>query len=314
MVENNESLKQIDIEEKNLVDEIHRLYKRVEKEQEEISYILSAGSAKNEVEFRNNAEYWHNRKRLIDEIRQREENIKKITGIGKVYNNFIRELEAQEQESLTMKEVHLKDELVSIEEELSKVTEQKGGIVERIKQIESSDKSSVLRNEKAIKLQQLYQKSKEWAVLMLAKAIMHKAIERYEKERKPGVIKSAQTFFSRFTINKYTQIYAPLGETRIYVEDNTGLRKELQELSRGCTEQLYLALRLGFIYELNKRAEHLPVVFDDILVNFDPDRLYAACETIKELSKSNQVLYFTCHPETAKILHDITHEARVVNI
>ena len=46
----------------------------------------------------------------------------------------------------------------------------------------------------------------------------------------------------------------------------------MDELSRGTGEQLYLALRFGLIEEFAGQAEPLPVVMDDILVNFDVER------------------------------------------
>jgi uncharacterized protein YhaN len=40
---------------------------------------------------------------------------------------------------------------------------------------------------------------------------------------------------------------------------------------------------------------------DDILVNFDSERVRAAITTMLELAESNQVLFFTCHPETVSL-------------
>jgi uncharacterized protein YhaN len=37
---------------------------------------------------------------------------------------------------------------------------------------------------------------------------------------------------------------------------------------------------------------------DDILVNFDDERAARAARSIEELATRQQVMYFTCHPET----------------
>jgi uncharacterized protein YhaN len=58
------------------------------------------------------------------------------------------------------------------------------------------------------------------------------------------------------TLGRYSRIFAPLDESRIYVEDKDGRRKDI-DLSRGTAEQLYLSLRFGFVREFNKRAESL---------------------------------------------------------
>ena len=212
------------------------------------------------------------------------------------------------------KELQLKESLDEIEINISELREKRGGIVKEIEQLERREEGSSLRMEKTVKMQKLKKKSEEWAVLTLARTIMGKAIEKYEHERQPGVIKEAQSFYSKMTLGRYSRIFAPLDEAKIYVEDKDGRRKNIQDLSRGTAEQLYLSLRFGFIREFSKRSESLPIVFDDILVNFDPERFRAACEAIKELAKTNQILYFTCHPESADLLTKIILGSKMIDI
>jgi uncharacterized protein YhaN len=47
---------------------------------------------------------------------------------------------------------------------------------------------------------------------------------------------------------------------------------------------------------------------DDILVNFDPIRAPEAAGAILELSKHQQVLFFTCHPETIEHFKKIDNQ------
>lgn len=109
-------------------------------------------------------------------------------------------------------------------------------------------------------------------------------------------------------------IYSPLNSSEIFVEDQNGKQKNILQLSSGTAEQLYLALRFGFIRELGKHSELLPIVFDDILVNFDPDRSRSAGASIIELAETNQIFYFTCHPETKEMFMDLAPEAKVIEL
>ena len=95
--------------------------------------------------------------------------------------------------------------------------------------------------------------------------------------------------------------------------DFTGASKQPAELSRGTREQLYLALRFGLIREFGDHSERLPVVVDEALVNFDPGRARLAAESFAELSQTNQVLVFTCHPATADMFAEAAG-AQVVDI
>ena len=313
-LDDSERLKQLNINEENLNLELQIPEEKIEKQNREFSELLFSGFAESETEFRENARSWEERNTLTSDVLQRQQSIKRISGDGEPYSDFIKELEETTLEVLKEKELQLKEGFEEIEKNLSEFREDRGGIAKEIEQIERREEGSSLRMKKTVKMQKLKKKSEEWSTLILAKTIMKKAVEKYEKERQPGVIKEAQSFFSKMTLGRYSRIYAPLDETKIYVEDKDGRRKDILELSRGTAEQLYLSLRFGFIREFSKRAESLPIVFDDILVNFDPERFQAACRAIKDLTKTNQILYFTCHPENADLLIKTIPDSKMINI
>jgi len=56
---------------------------------------------------------------------------------------------------------------------------------------------------------------------------------------------------------------------------------------------------LASIRELAEHTERLPVVVDEVLVNFDPLRAQRTAAAFVDLSQTNQILIFTCHPEIA---------------
>ena len=111
------------------------------------------------------------------------------------------------------------------------------------------------------------------------------------------MIRHAERFFLAVTDGAYQGVYSPLGSSEINVMDNAGNTRTPDQLSRGTREQLFLALRFGLILERGERAERLPVIVDEALVNFDPTRGTKAAESFIDLSETNQVLVFTCHPQ-----------------
>ena len=105
----------------------------------------------------------------------------------------------------------------------------------------------------------------------------------------------------------YTALFVPIEQDTIEVINARKERRKPEALSRGTAEQLYLALRFGYIRNRAKSSEPLPVIMDDILVNFDPLRAHDAAEAILALSKAHQVLFFTCHPEMVNIFRKINN-------
>ena len=78
-------------------------------------------------------------------------------------------------------------------------------------------------------------------------------------------------------------------------------RKAVETLSRGTSEQLYLAIRFGYIASRDGHGEKLPLMMDDVLVNFDPTRASHAAKGILKMAETHQVLFFTCHPEMVNV-------------
>ena len=80
--------------------------------------------------------------------------------------------------------------------------------------------------------------------------------------------------------------------------------KGTNELSRGTLEQLALCLRLGLISEFAKHQTPLPLVIDDILVNFDPNRAANTLRILADLESMHQVLFFTCQTHLVGLCED----------
>ncbi len=177
-----------------------------------------------------------------------------------------------------------------------------GEVNATIRRLEASEELGAARQELAALEGQAQAMARAWAATALAARLMAETRRRYERERQPDVVKAAQAYFRQITDGRYGRIAAPPGDGTIRVETASGKQLLPGELSRGTQEQLYLSLRFGLIEEFARRAEPLPVVMDDILVNFDARRAERAAAAIVRLAASHQVVFFTCRDETAQLL------------
>jgi uncharacterized protein YhaN len=91
------------------------------------------------------------------------------------------------------------------------------------------------------------------------------------------------------------------GKQTIRVVSAKGESIDATSLSRGTVEQLYLCLRLGLADSFAERSVSLPVVLDDVLVNFDPDRARAVATELAASARSHQIIFMTCHPHLAEL-------------
>ena len=75
--------------------------------------------------------------------------------------------------------------------------------------------------------------------------------------------------------------------------DERGGPVNVESLSDGARDQLYLALRLASLERFAERNEPMPLVLDDVLIHFDEERAGAALAVLGEFSAVTQVLFFT---------------------
>jgi len=68
------------------------------------------------------------------------------------------------------------------------------------------------------------------------------------------------------------------------------------------------------VHHASPSIEPLPLVMDEVLVNFDPDRARRTAELIADVAQRNQVLLFTCHPETLALFRQVDPEIAVVGL
>ena len=85
-----------------------------------------------------------------------------------------------------------------------------------------------------------------------------------------------------------------VGGPLLAVRDD-GSECRVEALSEGTRDQLYLALRVAAIEAHAGRAEPIPFIADDLLVNFDDPRATAALALLAQLGETTQVILFTHH-------------------
>lgn len=207
-------------------------------------------------------------------------------------------LEANSLSELKARLDRIDDEVREIEVQLGELQRERGDLERQRKQLEASSKVSELRAKINVLEDRLQTDASRWAVLRIASHLLETTREVFQRERQPSLIQSAGKYFEKLTVGRYTKVEAVVGEQDLVVYEAEGGRKSVSGLSRGTAEQLYLSMRFALIEEYSRNAEPMPVIMDDVLVNFDPERAQAAANVIAELSSRFQVLVLTCHPQT----------------
>lgn len=163
----------------------------------------------------------------------------------------------------------------------------------------------------------------EYVPLKLAYEALNASLKEFEETRAPRILERASRLFRDVTDGAYERIFpsdasegkgrkgrgsasTPGDESRFndgsamgYLVETRGEKKPLDALSQGTREQLYLAIRLALIEEYAVDREPLPLLADDVLVQYDDRRVEKTIEALcRFASPSQQVILMTHHAAT----------------
>lgn len=193
-----------------------------------------------------------------------------------------------------------------------------------LQNLTTANKLAELRQQEADLLESMRGMAATWSRHALARQLLDQAKRRFERERQPQVIRTASEIFNAITDARWQGLTASLEDSSLNVLPPHGEPVSPDALSRGTQEQIYLAMRLAYIRNHAAHATALPVIMDDILVNFDPERARRTAQAFVHLttgaganglggtnkagetSGGHQLLFFTCHPHMADMLQELT--------
>jgi uncharacterized protein YhaN len=150
-----------------------------------------------------------------------------------------------------------------------------------------------------------------WRVLASTSLVLDAVRQSYETDRQPEALAEASGYMERLSGGCYTRIWTPFGQTALCVEDRDKQSLPVEKLSRGTREQVFLALRLALVRSFGRRGASLPMVLDDVLVNFDVSRARAAAQVVCDFARAGQqILVFTCHEHIRELFTQLGADVR----
>lgn len=291
----------------DISDRLYTINKRLDYEQNKYNDLLKYAEVNNDEEFYKLEKKYYEYKELINERLQLLNTISSVSSDENNIEELNKDLKIYEKRDIDLIIKKLTDDLKEKTEQIKAFSEEKGQLQNKVKEMEEDLTLSTLNQKHAELSSELNSCVKEWSALTLSKYILAKTMELYEMEKQPAVLKKASDYFSKMTGNKYNKIISSISTNEIKVISDNGLVLEPKYLSRGTVEQLFLSMRFALVEEYSKQML-LPIVLDDIFVNFDNDRLINSLYAIINLAEKHQIILFTCHNNISKQVREKINE------
>jgi uncharacterized protein YhaN len=191
--------------------------------------------------------------------------------------------------------------LQTSQQTLQGMFEQRGQLNEQLKSLAGDRRLAERTLDLGVVEERLREALERWQVLAVTQLLLERIRGVYERERQPETLQEASRYLAQMTSGRYTRVWTPLGEHLLRVDDSQGNSLPVEVLSRGTREQLFLCLRLALVASYARRGVRLPLVLDDVFVNFDAGRARAAAGVLRDFAaEGHQLLVFTCHEHTVK--------------
>jgi uncharacterized protein YhaN len=219
---------------------------------------------------------------------------------------FIDEVERADPDALAAMINELEAKIAVQEDELRKLDQTIGAERGELARMDGSDGAAMIAEEAQTLLSQLRGDVVRYATLKLAATVMHRGIERYRERNQGPILARAGVLFANLTGTSFARLQIDddgNGRSVLKGVRPDGRLVDVEAMSDGSHDQLYLALRLASLESWLLSHEPVPFVVDDILLNFDDSRATAALKALAELSRQTQVLFFTHHRHIVDLAH-----------
>ena len=136
--------------------------------------------------------------------------------------------------------------------------------------------------------------SREYDAIELAQKVLSEADQEIQNRFSPKLGELAAEYMSVLTGGKYDSVMVSKDFSAMAKESGNSVARGAEYLSAGTLDLLYLAVRLAVCELALPEGENCPLIIDDALVNLDEERTAKAMELLGEISRTRQVILFTC--------------------
>jgi uncharacterized protein YhaN len=244
------------------------------------------------------------RKRLQGELREYESRLLELAA-GEELEAWIARVEKTNPDTIEPTLLQWAEEIEQLDRQRHAGSETIGSQRTELERMDGSARAAEAQEEAEQLLAQLRTDTRQYARFHLASAVLQRAIEQYRQQSQGPVLERASRLFCELTQGLFDGLRVDSNEKgdaalmgiRAGGERVVGV----EGMSEGTCDQLYLALRIASLETYLAEHEPVPLIVDDILIQFDDQRATAALQILAQLSERTQVIFFTHHQHLVQL-------------
>lgn len=256
-------------------------------------------------------EKMYNEKKIIKDEIERISTLL-IQQNAKSLDDIISEAISYNAEKIESEIAFIEGHISETEKELSSINQQIGAVKEKINQLDNREAASIKAQELESVAARIGKNIDRYAYNKFAIYLLSKIIQIHSERNETPVLQKAKCIYKSITLGQYVDLKI-IFDDKLKKNILVGVRHNGDEvtaecMSKGTRDQLYLSLRLAAIEMQIENRGPIPIILDDILIQFDKERVIATLEILRELSSKTQIIFFSHNEEVLALAKQVLNE------
>ena len=248
-------------------------------------------------------------RRQIEHEIQRIETALREAGDGQPIESLRTEAASIEPEQLQVELNRLGTEAGQVVEEISRLGARHGQLKAAFDALNGSDAAARAAARQQEAAAGMAEAAERYLRLKTAARLLQWSMERFRQTRQGPMLARASEIFQALTLGSFSRLLvdADSHDSPRLVSIRTDGNKpvEVPGLSEGTRDQLYLALRLAALDQQASQGSRMPLIADDLFINFDDRRTEAGLQVLGEVSRRMQVILLTHHDHLVPLARQV---------
>lgn len=229
-------------------------------------------------------------------------------GDGQTLEAIRAEANSIDPEQLQMKLDNLQADAERVTEEISQLSTRQGQQQTEFDAIDGNDAAAraAMRQQQAAA--SMADTAERYLRLKTAARLLAWSIDRFREARQGPMLIRASDMFAQLTLDSFSRLLVDAdhsGTPRLLGIRQDSKQVAVEGMSEGTRDQLYLALRLAALDHQASQGQHMPLIADDLFINFDDRRTQAGLKVLGEISRRMQVIFLTHHAHLLPLARDV---------
>lgn len=248
-------------------------------------------------------------RRQIEHEIQRIETALREAGDGQPLESLRTEAASIEPDQLQVELNRLGTEAGQVVEDISRLGARHGQLKAAFDALNGSDAAARAAARQQEAAAGMAEAAERYLRLKTAARLLQWSMERFRQTRQGPMLARASEIFQALTLGSFSRLLvdADSHDSPRLVSIRTDGNKpvEVPGLSEGTRDQLYLALRLAALDQQASQGSRMPLIADDLFINFDDRRTEAGLQVLGEVSRRMQVILLTHHDHLVPLARQV---------